>query len=97
MVERQLPKLDTRVRFPSPAPAFARSIARANAGAVRRSLMRRRTGQFGSYGRQARQILDVLRLLIFSTARCRIHARAPAANQRSQSRTVKKHLAITMA
>jgi hypothetical protein len=22
MVERQLPKLDTRVRFPSPAPAF---------------------------------------------------------------------------
>jgi hypothetical protein len=25
MVERQLPKLHTRVRFPSPAPAFAHS------------------------------------------------------------------------
>jgi hypothetical protein len=28
MVERQLPKLHTRVRFPSPAPAFAPSELR---------------------------------------------------------------------
>src|SRR5207237_6467367 len=39
MVEWQLPKLHTRVRFPSPAPAFARNVrARAKAGASAEAL-----------------------------------------------------------
>jgi putative endonuclease len=54
MVERQLPKLHTGVRFPSPAPAFASSAAESERWSVRRSLARRRTlTHASSYGWQA--------------------------------------------
>ena len=44
MVERQLPKLHTRVRFPSPAPKFAQQTANAASGRhVSRQLFRAST------------------------------------------------------
>jgi putative endonuclease len=63
MAERQLPKLHTGVRFPSPAPAFASSVAKKEGGSVRRSLVRRRTGETESYGGQARVLMYYVYLL----------------------------------
>jgi hypothetical protein len=60
MVERQLPKLHTRVRFPSPAPAFAREACegcRAEAPWRRRSDCRElRLGKPVTFAREARRL-----------------------------------------
>ena len=54
MVERQLPKLDTRVRFPSPAPAFSGENSLPGEGSPIQSVPPSREGTLRQKGRVGR-------------------------------------------
>jgi hypothetical protein len=60
MVERQLPKLHTRVRFPSPAPAFARAVSEGCRAEGRRAGVRGRGLRLGKPDSRAETVAEAL-------------------------------------
>ncbi len=77
MVERQLPKLHTGVRFPSPAPAFAFVTARAEAGASAVGLAKM-DPTYKGYGWQASYVAQLSMALTSGAAARKFFTTSPS-------------------
>src|SRR5262245_58701940 len=81
MVERQLPKLHTRVRFPSPAPS-SRHFGPAYRGGIAISVKLSQFGLQDLYGRPVRKVVDEQRIVRHPPLRDRAFAKGQDISRR---------------